>query len=227
VDPCIDLLQKFTKQKHDKFIGLLVHHCHAVKFFDGKCLELRWKPVQFLKSGDMIALISCGASAPRQVMGLLEYQGCMKIPLQHLPCMAPMHKVDGETLAKFQQVATDKKLDHLWGWQLSLRHEFKSVLQLPRSASEVWAHFTVEDIRKAGHGWTAKNKVEIDKSSFQVCRSFSSQSQDTPQSTATPTENSMDLFTLRDSQDTTESAEQEAEAFSLWKKHEMAIMVDT
>lgn len=69
--------------------------------------------------------------------------------------------------------------------------------------------------------------MEIDKSSFQVCRSFSSQSQDTPQSTATPTENSMDLFTLRDSQDTTESAEQEAEAFSLWKKHEMAIMVDT
>lgn len=143
-------------QKDSRFVGLLVQHKYAKQFLEcdpktAKTMEIRIHAVRFLREGDHIILVSCcGKSNGRKALGILQFQGSVKIALTQLAEFQALHQIGEEDQALFTNKAKEKGVDNFWGWSFKLRHRFSDPLPLDSSAAEVWVHITPAEIFKAG-----------------------------------------------------------------------------
>lgn len=164
-------VHEFVQQKKGAFIGLLVQRKYAERFFEGKVFELRSFKVNFLEVGQCIALISCGDGA-RRVLAILEFHGCIQIPLTQLAVFQAMHKLDNEEMASFMGRIQKKNKDHVWAWHFSLKCQIWPPLPLPNTSAEIWMHFTMEEIHAESN--IQANDTSQSNSEFAAARSSSS-----------------------------------------------------
>lgn len=107
IQACLDhakgLLQT-VKSKQGRYCGLLVRSQHAEKFIlpegDRKIYEIRSKPLQFLKEGEKIVLIST-KNGKRFALCVLEFQGCVKIKMSLFMKYYNLHRVSAGEFADF------------------------------------------------------------------------------------------------------------------------------
>lgn len=141
---------KQQKQGSNGFCGLLVNFHHAERFVHGpsvhrKVMEIRSRPVNFLKPGERIVLISCGGGQPRQLLAILEFQQCLRIDDDVFDRFYPLHQVSAEELAGLKQTWS-KQNTFCYGYQFSLIYKFPKKLVLKLKTGEIWVYFKKADL---------------------------------------------------------------------------------
>ena len=102
-----DMLRRDLRQRDGKVLGLMVQQHYAKRFIldskeDRKSMEIRSKPVKFLNEGDKVALVSTNHGADRQVLAILEYQGCSKIKKADFHKYFQLHRVTLQEIEQFK-----------------------------------------------------------------------------------------------------------------------------
>ena len=156
-DPCTVLEELGVKKRFDgKICGIVVKAEFARRFVEGpeedrKVMEIRSRPVKFLAAGEKVLLISVSGGHPRQLLGILQFEECRKIPNGLFGRYFAFHRVSQQEFAEFQaSSATISKQDHVFGYVFNCVHQFadKPVL-LGRSHGEVWCWLAKEDVNVA------------------------------------------------------------------------------
>lgn len=182
------MLTKNVLKKDGKLVGLIVLEAYARRFLEGaeerKVYEIRRAPVRFLKEGDRIALISVSKTA-WTVIGILEYQDCIRIKNALFEKHFPLHRVSQTEYETFRRSWSNPHQDHCFAWHFDLVHAFVPGLQFKeRVAGPVtWCHFRLDDLQT----WKGKRSAESSESisldtSKRIKHSDSGSSQTVPDS---------------------------------------------
>ena len=137
-----------------KRLGLMVQRKHAEKFLlpveDRKLAEIRSKPVNFLKEGDQILLISTGDHR-REAIAILEFQSCSKIMIQHFAKYESMHCVSS---AEFSQISASWGLQGFcYAWHFELRVKIQPPLPIPvQRGPVVWLGLDTAELLQLASG---------------------------------------------------------------------------
>ena len=144
-------MKNFVKRKNGQFIGLLVRRTYAERFLNGKSLEIRTRPLKFLGVGERIILVSCGQKeGGRRALATLQFTGCFQISLASFSTFQATHKLDDDEMEAMSSQTRKKDKDHLWGWQLTMVHQFSEPVPVPTTTAEVWMHFTLDQLQAMG-----------------------------------------------------------------------------
>ena len=144
---------KGLKQKDGKFLGLLIKEEHAVQFIREsedlrKVYEVRNRPIRFLAGGDRLAILSCQAGRPRQVLAVVEFHGNVKIMDSAFAKHFPLHRVETVEYEKMKS-KWSKHPGFCWAWHFELVYTFAPGVHLMNGSKgcEVWMYFSPEDVR--------------------------------------------------------------------------------
>ena len=150
------VIQQFVKSQDGRYSGLLVQRRFAERFLtpEKKTLELRHRPVMFLRANDCVALVACGRQLARQILAIMRYKQCFQIHLHDLESLQTRHCVTPEELVPFKKDAQRMCHDYVWGWEFEIVHVFEHAPTIKTSHSEVWMRFKLEDLSLSDQaGW--------------------------------------------------------------------------
>lgn len=162
-----------VKMKNQQCLGLVVRSEHAKLFLapedQRKRYELRSKPIRFIQAGERVALLSCG-QGPRICIGVLQFEGNVKIPDLLFEQFASLHRVEREQYNQLKSSWRSHQ-DCCWAWHFELVHVFTPGLVVrSKLGSEVWMYFhPVEDVQSPGE--TAFGRPDSSKSLSEGCGS--------------------------------------------------------
>ncbi|CAK9049402.1 Malate dehydrogenase 2 [Durusdinium trenchii] len=149
------MLRRDLRQRDGKVLGLMVQQHYAKRFIldskeDRKSMEIRSKPVKFLNEGDKVALVSTNHGADRQVLAILEYQGCSKIKKADFHKYFQLHRVTLQEIEqfKFWENMTSDSTGGCWGWHMEAVHIFDPPLVYPvkPSGEMTWLYLKVDEL---------------------------------------------------------------------------------
>ena len=136
-----------------KCTGLLVHSCHALKFLrpepHRKSYEIRSRKCNFLSHGAKVALISIekGRCSQWTVLGVLEFQGNVRIKASSFSKYFPFHQVGDDELAELSRAKKAWTEEWLWAWHFELVKTLETPLSLPVVHGPVtWCAFSPDQL---------------------------------------------------------------------------------
>lgn len=105
-------------------------------------MELRSKPLNFLKCGDRICLVSCASASgkARKVLAILEFEHCIPISRASIPKYFALHCVSQTALESIDGGGNQA----FFGWQFSLVHIFADRPALDYTRGQVWVYFSCQ-----------------------------------------------------------------------------------
>lgn len=136
-----------VKCKKNRYCGLLVKPQFARLFVEEKeenrkVYEIRKTAIHFLEEGDKILLIATGK--PRCVLGILEFQECVKLKKSLFSRYFPLHKVENKD---FLELSQNWPGEFCYAWHFELIERFQSPLEVRYiSGPEVWCYLSEEDL---------------------------------------------------------------------------------
>lgn len=155
-----------VKRKDGKYLGLLVRKEHAQLFFSQdesqqKVYEIRSRQIKFLNPGDRFILVSCGPGLPRECLGVVEFQGNVRIQDSQFSRFENLHRV---SYSEYEKMTTGwaKHPGFCWAWHLLVVHQLAPALVLTSAVRgcEVWMYFDpLKDTRLA----CSKRKIMFDE----------------------------------------------------------------
>ena len=150
-----------VKQRQGEYLGLLVHERYARRFIaespeDRKSMEIRNKRCTFLQEGEKLLLVATSGSRShhrRQILAVLEFQGCLKILVTDFEKYYSLHKVTPEELRSSQihpasTKAEDGSQSHWWAWQMRTHHIFDPPLVWhdSRAGPVIWCYISPDSL---------------------------------------------------------------------------------
>ena len=147
----VDILTRYNvKTKNNRYCSLLVKKEHAELFFkkpesERKVYEIRKTPVHFLQEGEAIAIVATGYCRARFLLGIVEYQGCVKIKKAHFSRFFSLHRVCEEA---FQDLCKSwGEGEYVYGWHFEVVYQFQPpVFARSIAGPEVWFYFWIKDL---------------------------------------------------------------------------------
>lgn len=151
-----------VKRKGDRSLGLLVKDQFARRFLlpeeDRKVYEIRSRPINFIKAGERIALISCNnsrsMSCSRSLLGVLEFVGNVKIKATQFEKYYQLHRVnESEFSVDGHNYVDENGFVHAWHFELVGAFQLPLHLSAVETTSTVvWHYFSVENVNKVQLG---------------------------------------------------------------------------